>query len=72
MENEYYVTCNEFNATQLRNIQYVTAYEGDTPVSNTITYSIETYLYNMQDDVQYGALVRAIFHYGISAWNYVF
>ena len=71
-ENFYYVYFNAFNATQLRNLVYATIYEGDTPVSNTVQYSIESYIYAYQNDAQYGELVKAILCYGISAWNYVF
>lgn len=71
-ENEYYVYFNEFNATQIRNEVYATVYQGDTAVSNTLRYSIESYIYSLKDDAAYGAVVMAIMRYGVSAWNYVF
>ena len=69
-ENEYYIYFNQLNATMVRTCVYATVYQGDTAISNTLRYSIESYVYSMKDDATYGALVKAIMYYGASASAY--
>ena len=72
IENQYYVYFNDINATQLSNIVYTTLFRGDAAVSNTLRYSVESYIHAFRDDAQYGKVVKAIMRYGVSAWNYVY
>ena len=69
-DNQYYVYFNGLSARQMREIVYVTVYEGDTPVSNTLTYSIETYACNKQEEPRLSDLVKAMMRYGDSAVAY--
>ena len=69
-ENQYYAYFNGLTARQMRQVVYVTVYEGDTAVSNTITYSMETYACNKQDEPRLGDLVKAMMRYGDSAAAY--
>lgn len=69
-ENQYYAYFNGLTARQMRQVVYVTVYEGDTAVSNTLTYSIETYAFNKQNEARVGDLVKAMMRYGDSAVAY--
>lgn len=69
-ENEYYAYFNGLSARQMRDLVYITIYEGDTAVSNTLTYSIETYACNKQDEPRLGDLLKAMIRYGDSAVTY--
>ena len=69
-ENQYYAYFNGLTARQMRQVVYVTVYEGDTAVSNTLTYSIETYAFNKQNEARVGDLVKAMMRYGDSAAAY--
>ena len=68
----YYVYFDGFDASQMREVVYVTAYNGDTAVSNTIAYSVETYAYAKQNSSvpNLGALVIAMMKYGNAAKAY--
>ena len=44
--------------------------ESQSPVSNTVTYSIETFVKNRIDDPTYGAICRALVKYGDSVKAY--
>jgi len=48
--NGYYVYFNGLKAHQMRETVYVTVYNGSTAVSNTMTYSIESYAYSKRND----------------------
>ena len=52
---------------------YVTAYQGDTAISNTVAYSIESYAYAKQndEDANLANLVKAMMKYGNAAFAYV-
>ena len=69
-DNQYYAYFNNLAARQMRDIVYATIYEGDTAVSNTLTYSIETYAYSMQEIDRLGDLVKAMMRYGDAAAAY--
>ena len=51
----------------------MTVYNGDTAVSNTIRYSIESYAYAQQNstDANLVELVKAMMKYGDSAKAYI-
>ncbi len=59
-------------AKQMREVVYVTAYRGETPISNTIAYSIESYAFAKQNDADanLAALVTAMMKYGDAAYAY--
>lgn len=61
------------NAADMKKSVYVTAYRGDTAISSTLLYSIESYAYAKQNDADanLAALVKAMMNYGISAYNYI-
>ena len=68
----YYVYFNGLNAGQMRNTIYLTICDGDTPVSNTVSYSIESYAYEKQNStIAYLAdLVKAMMRYGDAAYAF--
>ena len=68
---QYYATFNGTVARQMRETMLVTVYEGDTAVSNTLSYSIETYACNKQNVAKLGELVKAMIRYGDSAAAYL-
>ncbi len=68
---QYYVAFNGVVARQMRDTVLVTVYEGDIAVSNTLSYSVETYAYNKQNDEKLGALVKAMIRYSDSAASYL-
>jgi len=71
---EYYVAAfSGLTAAQMSETVYVTAYRQDTAISNTVSYSVESYACAKQDDADesLAALVRAMMKYGNSAYAYV-
>ena len=72
VEGGYNVYFSGLNAAKMRNKIYVTVYEGDTPVSNTACYSIESYAFEKQNDGTLGELVKAMIRYGDSAKAYAY
>lgn len=66
----YYVYFNGFDASQMSEVVYVAAYNGETAVSNTICYSIESYAYAKQNSSTLGELVIAMMKYGNAAKAY--
>ena len=66
----YYVVFKHLNATMIRVPVYATVYCGDTPISNTLRYSIESYAFS-QADSDCGELVKAVLRYGHSAAAFV-
>lgn len=68
----YNARFKKLNATQMSDIVYVTVYRGDTPISNTLTYSIESYACAKQDSTYpyLAQLVKAMMKYGNSARAY--
>jgi hypothetical protein len=69
----YYVYFTRLDAGQMRQSVYLTICEGDTPVSNTVCYSIESYANEKQNSTIPGLskLVGAMMKYGDSAYAYV-
>ena len=69
----YYVYFNGLHAGQMRETFYITIYEGDTAVSNTASYSIESYAQQKADgdDFDLADLVVAMMKYGDSAYAYI-
>lgn len=69
----YYVFFEGLNAGQMSDVVYLTVYDGETAVSNTIRYSIESYAYSKQNsnDVKLSELVKAMIKYGDSAKAYI-
>ena len=61
-----------YHAGQMSDILYITVYNGDVPVSSTVSYSIESYAYSKQNDSspQLANLVKAMMKYGKSAYIY--
>ena len=70
----YNVYFNGLNAGQMSKVVYLTVYNGDTPISNTVRYSIESYVANMQNnaDTKLVSLLNAMMKYGDSAYNYAY
>ena len=65
----YYVYFDGLKARQMRETVYITVYRGDTAISNTVSYSIESYAYAKQNDSneKLTALLEAMMKYGDSA-----
>lgn len=74
--NQYYVYVDGLNAGQMCEPIYTTVYNGETPVSNTMCYSVESYVYeklvNEQDSIPENLknIVTSMIKYGCSAYNY--
>lgn len=68
-----YVYFSGLNAGEMSETVYLTVYEGDKPVSNTVSYSIESYAYAKQNsqDTSLTSLLEAMMKYGNSAYAYV-
>lgn len=69
----YYVYFTGLDAGQMRQSVYLTIYNGETPVSNTACYSIESYAAEKQNSTveNLPELVRAMMRYGDSAYAYI-
>lgn len=72
-DGAYYVYFNGLNAGQMSEKVYLTIYDGDIAVSNTVCYSIESYAYEKQNSsIAYlSDLVIAMMRYGNSAHAYI-
>ncbi|MBR2934417.1 MAG: hypothetical protein IKB79_02420 [Oscillospiraceae bacterium] len=69
-DNMYYVYFNGLKAGEMREPIYLTFCNGDTKVSDTVCYSVESYASAKQDDADVGSLVKAMMCYGDSAEAY--
>ncbi len=71
--NRYYVYFSGLNAAQMSEEVYLTVYNGEEAVSNTLRYSIESYAYAKagDSDTKLSELVIAMMKYGNAAYNYV-
>ena len=70
--SDYYIYFDGLKADQMSDVVYVTVYEGNTAVSNTITYSIESYAYSMSgQNEKLDNILEAMMKYGNSAAAYV-
>ncbi len=70
--NCYYIYFSGLDASQMSEYIYLTVYCGDTVVSNTVRYSIESYACAMKDSTQpnLSALLHSMMKYGNSAKIY--
>ena len=68
---QYNAYFSGLSARQMREVVSVTVMEGDTAVSNTLQYSIETYAFKKQNEARLGDLVLAMMRYGDSAAAYL-
>lgn len=59
------------NAGYMSEPIYVTLYDGETAVSDTVCYSIESYASTYGEDAELGALVKAMMKYGDAASAYI-
>ena len=68
----YCIHFTEFNVTQMNAAVYVTVYDGETPISDTLQYSIGSYaaLTLTSDDNALKELVLAMTRYSNSAYAY--
>ncbi len=69
----WFVIFDDLYASQMCDTIYITMYKGDIPASNTMSYSIESYIaakWN-DEDPYLSALVKAMLRYGDSARKYV-
>jgi CRISPR/Cas system CSM-associated protein Csm3 (group 7 of RAMP superfamily) len=71
--NSFTVDFDELNSAQMSNKILFTFYKGDTAVSNTMSYSIESYAYECQryDNENLANITMAMMKYGNSAAAYV-
>lgn len=69
----YYVYFDGLKARQMRETVYVTVYNGNEAVSNTVSYSIESYAYAKRNDTnkKLTDLLEAMMKYGDSAYRYI-
>ena len=65
----YIASYSGLTAKQMSETVLATAYNGDTAISNTVSYSIESYAFSKQNDADasLAALVRAMMKYGNAA-----
>jgi hypothetical protein len=67
----YYVYFDGLDASEMSKTVYVTVYKGETAVSHTLTYSIESYAYSkLGTGGSLTALLSAMIKYGDSAKAY--
>ena len=68
----YYIYFDGLMARQMRETVYVAVYDGSVAVSNTMTYSIESYAYSKRNDSNTALtdLLVAMMKYGDAAYNY--
>ena len=68
----YYIYFTGLDAGQMRQSVYLTIYENDVAVSNTVCYSIESYAHEKQNSTIAGLadLVKAMMRYGDAAYAY--
>jgi hypothetical protein len=68
----YYAYVTGLHAAQMSETLYLTVYDGNTPVSNTLRYSIESYAYKNHTSTtnNLGELLTALMKYGDSARAY--
>jgi hypothetical protein len=69
----YYFYFHGLNAAQMSEAVYLSVYEGDNAVSNTVCYSIESYAYSQQSssNTTFVQLLKAMMKYGDAAKSYV-
>ena len=74
-KGRYYIYFSGLNSAQMSEPVYFTVCHGDTVVSNTIRYSIESYAYAQANkevsDESLLELLKAMMKYGDAAYHYV-
>jgi hypothetical protein len=72
-DGNYYFYFRELNAAQMSEAVTLTVYKGNSPVSNTVRYSIESYAYSQQNgsNTALVQLLQAMMKYGDAARSYV-
>ncbi len=71
--NYYTADCTNIIPSAMRCVVSATIYDGTTPISDTLNYSIETYVHNRlsaSGSATYKALITEMLRYGISAENH--
>lgn len=66
----YTFVYEDISVTQFNNVLEIQAYEGETAIGGLLTYSVKSFVYNMQDDQAIGDLSKATYAYGYSASAY--
>ena len=69
----YTADCTIIIPSDMRCVVSATIYDGTRPISSTLNYSIETFVYNRlqaSTSETYKNLIRAMIKYGISAENH--
>ena len=72
-ENQYYVYFNGLNAGEMREPVYATMYQGNTAISNTLRYSIGSYVAYSEtssSDDELLDMLAAMMKYGDAAYEY--
>lgn len=67
---QYYAYFNGLSAAQMREPVYVTVYEGGKAISNTLRYSVESYVKSKESSASLGALVKSLLKYGDATAKY--
>ncbi len=73
-EGGYYIYVDKLTAAQMSDANYITIYDENGAISNTLCYSVESYAYSMQrksDNQLLIDLVNAMMRYGDAAKAYV-
>ena len=66
-----FASFTEFSAFEMDKVMTATLYRGDTPISDTITYSIYSYASSRINNTNnLGILIQQMIKYGQSAYNY--
>jgi hypothetical protein len=69
--NKYYLEFSGIMATEFNHPMTAVIKKDGTPISQTLTYSVNTYIYKKQAEVStLGDMLRAAYNYGVSANNY--
>ncbi len=74
-EGGYYVYVDRLSVANISNASYITIYDENGPISNTLCYSAESYAYSMKSKTDSSQLlidlINAMIRYGDSAKAYV-
>ena len=72
--NRYVIGFKGLNASQMNDAVYIVTYNGDTIVSNTTRYSIESYVSSKMSNtnVNFVNMLKAMMKYGDSAKRYIY
>ena len=55
------------NVVDFANKYTVTVWDGETQIGQTLSYSVNTYVFNKHADESMGAITQAVYNYGVSA-----